>query len=251
VDKALKGMNSGWSALRSGWLDAMKRWHRYSARGIEHLRTPGAKLLIGYHGRGMPLDLALLAEEVRRLEGYIPHCIVHEGLWRIPLAKSYLEAHRAIPGDGPELRAAISRGETVFIAPGGTYEGLRSFWHRHVVDWGNRRGYLRLALELGIPLVPAATAGVDDRFIGLNDGHELGRRLKLPARWPLWIALGPLGVYPFTVDFPVKFHTVIGEPIHLSPPADMDAEWLDATHGMITTRVQRVLDEALSDVSRE
>jgi len=244
-------MSSSWSLVRSGWLEAMKRWHRYSVDGIEHLRTPGAKLLVAYHGRGIPLDLALLAEEVRQLDGYLPRSIVHEGLWHIPFFPAYLEANGCISGDGPQLRAAVARGENVFIAPGGTYEGLRGFWHRHEVDWGPRRGYLRLALELGIPLVPAATFGMDDRFIGLNDGHALGRRLKLPAKWPLWFALGPLGMYPFTVDFPVKFHTVIGEPIVLSPPAVVDDAWMESTHEMITGRIKAMLDEATRQVRRE
>lgn len=230
--------------VRSAWLEAMRRWHRYSVDGIEHILTPGPKLLVAYHGRGIPLDLALLAEKVQHIAGYLPRSIVHEGLWHIPFFSHYLDASGCIPGDGPILRQAITRGETVFVAPGGTYEGLRSFWHRHEVDWGPRRGYLRLALELGIPLIPAATAGMDDRFIGLNDGHALGRKLKLPGKWPLWFALGPFGLYPFTVDFPVKFHTVIGEPIVLDPPKNPDSAWLDETHLMITKKIQRVLDEA-------
>lgn len=241
-------MSSPWNMLRDGWLEGMKRWHRYSVEGLEHLRAPGPKLLVAYHGRGIPLDLALLAEEVRQLDGYLPRSIVHQGLWHIPLFSKYLEASGCIPGDGPELRAAITRGETVFIAPGGTYEGLRGFWKRHEVDWGNRRGYLRLALELGVPLIPAATAGMDDRFIGLNDGHAWGNRLRLPGKWPFWIALGPFGVYPFTLDFPVKFHTVIGEPMVLSPPANVDDAWLDETHARITRRIQVVLDEATQRV---
>ncbi|HRI70813.1 MAG TPA: hypothetical protein PK156_41555, partial [Polyangium sp.] len=195
--------------------------------------------------------LALLAEEVRAASGYLPRSIVHEGLWRIPLFPEYLEANGCIPGDGPELRAAISRGETVFVAPGGTQEGLRGFWNRHRVDWGKRRGYLRLALELGVPLVPAATVGMDDRFLGLNDGHALGRRLRLPAKFPLWFALGPMGLYPFTVDFPVKFHTVIGEPLVLSPPRAIDDAWLETTHTLITQRIQALLDEASRKVWRE
>jgi len=236
--------------VRAAWLEGMKRWHRYSVEGLENIRTPGAKMLLAYHGRGIPLDLALLGEEVRRTEGYLPRSIVHEGLWRIPYVSTLFEEGGCVPGDCPELRAAIARGETVLIAPGGTHEGLRGFWDRHRVDWGPRRGYLRLALELGVPLIPAATAGMDDRFIGLNDGHALGRRLKMPAKWPFWIALGPFGVYPFTLDFPVKFHTVIGEPIVLDPPANIDDTWMNATHEMITKRIQGVLDEAIRKVQR-
>jgi 1-acyl-sn-glycerol-3-phosphate acyltransferase len=236
--------------VRAAWLEGMKRWHRYSVEGMEHLRSPGAKMLLAYHGRGIPLDLALLGEEVRKSEGYLPRSIVHEGLWRIPYVASLFEEGGCVPGDCPELRAAISRGETVFIAPGGTHEGLRGFWDRHRVDWGPRRGYLRLALELGVPLIPAATAGMDDRFIGLNDGHALGRKLRMPAKWPFWIALGPFGVYPFTLDFPVKFHTVIGEPIVLDPPAKIDEAWMETTHEMITKKIQGVLDEAIRKVQR-
>ncbi len=236
-------------AVRYAYLAAMKRWHRHSIDGLERLTAPGPKLVVAYHGRGIPLDLALVGEEIRKRSGYLPRNAVHAGLWAIPKARPLLEAAGCVPGDGPELRAALGRGEVVFIAPGGTHEGLRTFRERYRVDWGKRRGYLRLAQELGVPLIPLATAGVDDRFIGLNDGHALGKALGLPARWPFWLALGPFGLYPFTADFPVRFHTAVGTPIDLSSLPSIDPDWLERAHAAVTAEVQRLLDRARAEVS--
>jgi hypothetical protein len=68
---------------------------------------------------------------------------------------------------------------------------------------------LKLALKYKMPIVPVASAGVDDRFIGLNDGHAWGRKLKMPGGAPFWIGIGLGGVFPFALPLPSKIHTMV------------------------------------------
>ena len=64
------------------------------------------------------------------------------------------------------------------VQPGGTREGSRSSRIRYKVDWGKRTGYLKLALKHGLPIVPAAASGVDDTYIGLNNGLKLAKKIN-------------------------------------------------------------------------
>jgi 1-acyl-sn-glycerol-3-phosphate acyltransferase len=114
------------------------------------------------------------------------------------------------------------------------------------VDWGDRTGYLRLALRHRLPIVPVAAAGIDDGYLGLNDGYALGRRLGVPHRIPVWLGLGPLGLWPLSPPFPVKITQLVGEPIdpHADGPlAEDDREGLLRLHRRVAGAVQALMDE--------
>ena len=126
-------------------------------------------------------------------------------------------------------------------------EGCRSFNDRYRVRWGRRRGYLKLALPYGLPIVPTAGTGVDETFIGLNDGYNWGKRLNLPGSLPLWFAFGLTGPWPLTLPFPTKITCHIGPPIDLleDGPVDIeDRDALDRLHHKVSGAVQGLLDRA-------
>lgn len=226
------------------YLKVLRRYHRYTVEGLDTLLEPGGKIVVGYHGRGFPMDLGLLCLEIYERRGYLPHAIVHSGLHGLPGVRSYFEAAGTLPGDSPRIAAALARGEHVFIAPGGTREACRSHRVQYRVDWEGRTGYLRLARRLGVPLVPVASAGVDGRFIGLNDGHAWGKRVRMPLKIPLWFAVGLGGPFPLAPPLPVAIHTVVGEPVAVD---DLDGpDGLEPQHRAMTERVQALLDLALA-----
>src|SRR5207253_2659452 len=94
------------------------------------------------------------------------------------------------PAGDSDIIAIKSRGEHLVMAPGGTREALRPFWHSQRVDFGRRRGYLRLALTHDLPIIPVVATGLDETFLGLNDGYALSKRLFGRSDLPAWVALG-------------------------------------------------------------
>lgn len=225
----------------------LRRYHRWSGEGLEHLLGDQACLIVGYHGRGLPPDLGVLTLEIFERKGYLPHFILHRRIWDVPVLSAILDDVGAVPGDGDPIREAVDRGESLVVAPGGTREMARSFRTRYQVDFGRRRGYLKFAIDLGIPIVPVASAGSDDVFIGLNDGHKTSRRLGLPADLPLWVAVGLTGVYPFSLPLPVKLHTIVGAPIDPNNAVDLEPDhpdYLDRLNDRVTSQLQLQLDTA-------
>lgn len=233
-----------------GWGRWLRRWHRYEVSGIEVLDRPGAKMIVGYHGRGFAHDLIILNRVLWERHGRLPVSIMHKATERDPFWRVVNDGIGAVTGDGPELERRLASGQHLVVLPGGNREANRSFRVRWKVDWGERTGYLRLALRHRLPIVPVASSGVDWAYIGLNDGYALGKRLDLPAALPLWAAFGPLGPMtsiPISPTFPVKFRQRIGEPIDLEsdgPVDPRDTERLRALHTLVQRRVQALLDEA-------
>jgi 1-acyl-sn-glycerol-3-phosphate acyltransferase/biopolymer transport protein ExbB/TolQ len=164
---------------------ALRRWHRYEVTGLEHLPTDRSALIVGYHGRPMALDLVLLQSLIHDRLGYVPHAFAFTGLFQIPVLGRMFHELGMVTGDGPHLDAAVARGEHLIVTPGGTREGLRSHRDTYRVDWGTRRGYLKLALRLNLPIVPVGGAGMDQTWHGLFDGNAFAAGLPRFVPEPL------------------------------------------------------------------
>ncbi len=228
------------------WLAAFRlarRYHRYEVSGLSRLERPGAALLVGYHGRPIAYDLCMLTVTMYERLGYLPHGVVHRYIERQPVMKWVSDRLGFVTEDGDAVERAVARGEHILVQPGGTREGCRSHRHRYEVDWGHRTGYLRLAIRHGLPIIPIAASGVDDGYLGLNDGYRLGKRLGAPGGLPLWFGLGPLGLWPWSPPFPVKIRQLIGEPIVWPRSLDPgDPAALLALHQRVGRAVQDLLD---------
>jgi hypothetical protein len=234
---------------REAWLTAfraLRRYHRYEVLGMEHLERPGAVLIVSYHGRPLALDNCMLTVSVYERLGYLPHGVIHGYFGENPALRWLIDGLGFVTGDGEEIAQAVAQGEHILVQPGGTREGCRSVRHRYEVDWGERIGYLRLALKYRLPIVPVAGAGVDDGYIGLNDGYVWGQRLGLPHRLPLWLGVGIGGLWPLALPLPVKMTQIIGEPIdlHLRERIDReDRQALLTVHRVVIHAVQALLDQ--------
>lgn len=234
------------------WLktwDALALWTRYEVHGAEHLIGPRARLVVGYHGRPIAHDLCMLQNALYRHLGYLPHPVMHAAFGENGTAAQIMDELGFVTGDDDTLAQAIARDEHVFVTPGGTREGCRPVWRRYRVEWGRRTGYLKLALKYGLDIVPVASAGADDLFVGLNDGYQWGKRLGVPAGMPAWLGFGLVGMWPLAVPLPAKIRTLVGPPIRLAElgpvdPSDRDA--LLGLHARVTTTMQALIDQARS-----
>src|SRR5206468_3321047 len=109
----------------------MQCYHRYRVEGLEHLDGGSARLIVGYHGRPFALDMCMLTVAIHDRLGYLPHGIVHRGVDAIPPLGWLVDGLGFVRGDGPDLAAAVARGEHIVVTPGGAREGCRSWRDRY------------------------------------------------------------------------------------------------------------------------
>jgi 1-acyl-sn-glycerol-3-phosphate acyltransferase len=251
-------MNLGPLAARAAWhtyWTAMRHYHRFEVRGLENVERSGPALIVGYHGRGVAHDMIMLASLLYERSGAEVRAIIHQKVTQLPVLGWIPQGLGYVPSDGPELADVFARGESLMVTPAGPLEGCRSFRERYKVKWGKRLGYLKLALKYRLPIIPTAGIGVDDTYIGLNDGYEWGKRfdasalakrIHWPGGFPMWFAFGATGPWPMTLPFPVKITCHVGKPIDLEAdgavdPSDRKA--LELLHDRIMQTVQGLLDE--------
>lgn len=234
------------------WLSfwrGMQRYHRYRVHGIEKLDGKRPMLLCAYHGRPIAHDQCLLSVSLYDRLGYMVHGVTHSAVRTNRLLGWVSDSLGFVTQDGPEVTNAVAAGEHIAVQPGGTREGCRSFRHRYELDWGDRTGFIRLALRHRLPVVPIAAHGVDDCYIGLNDGYRWGKRLGVPAGLPAWLGLGLGGLWPMALPLPVRITTYIGDPIELEDQGAIDvADKAALLHAQrrVASAVQALLTTASS-----
>jgi 1-acyl-sn-glycerol-3-phosphate acyltransferase len=71
------------------------------------------------------------------------------------------------------------------VYPGGDHETHRPSWESSTVDFGGRKGFIRLALRAGVPIVPVVAIGGQETALFLSRGERLARVLQLDRMFRL------------------------------------------------------------------
>jgi len=221
-------------------------------RGTEHLSERGPLLLVGNHSSTcfMPdMWITALAIASRRGLDQPAYALTHKLFLGIPGVREALGRLGAIPADWGQAEAALAEEALVLVYPGGDYEACRPWRDRDRIDFAGRKGFVRLALRSGVPVVPVVAHGAQHTVVVLSRGEKLARllglnRLRVKV---LPIMLGPpFGVtaippLPMPAAITVEFLDAL-DWSGFGPDAAHDEAVVDACYKEITGIMQATLD---------
>ena len=255
-----QGLNGPDPRLMQGqsgiWNKLMDRYFRLEFDGFENLPQEPC-LLIGVHSGG-PLTMdawtVIMAWWRQFGESRSLHGTAHDVLMNAPVLGEYFRRLGAISPSKENIQASFDRGDDVILWPGGEVDCYRPWTERDKAVLGGRKGFIRLAMKAGVPIVPVATVGGHDTLFVLSEGRGLAKKLKLKERmrsevapitlsWPFGIALH---LTPFQhVPLPAKIRTRIMEPIYLDndPKRLDDQEYVEDMYAQIEGTIQSGMDD--------
>lgn len=232
-------------------------WFRPEVRGLERI-PDGPVLFVGNHsgGPGSPDSVVFILAFLERFGVDRPlYWLAHELLMAVPGLGRQLKRVGLVAASPEAARAALRRGASVIVYPGGEVELNRPWSARHEIRFLGRTGFLRLARETGVPLVPVVAAGGHNTFLPVTDGRWLARALGLDRRLklktlPVAVALpwglNVGGVVP-NLPLPVRILVEVCEPIDVAARFGND---LDAAYRGVTSLMQTTLDRLAAERRR-
>ncbi len=231
------------------WNPLMDYWFRMEVDGWENIPEPPA-LLIGIHS-GAPIvwDAWTVGVQWWRHFGQSRalHGTAHDALMATPLLGWYFRKMGVLPAAPDSISAALAAGHDVILWPGGERDSLRHWTRRDEAVLAGRKGFVRLAIRSGVPIVPVATVGGPDSKPVLASGQRLAKVLQLDkiARLKMFpIALqAPWGISPALlpeIPLPTKIRTQFREPIELDtdPERAQDDDYVDAMYEEVQGSIQ-------------
>jgi 1-acyl-sn-glycerol-3-phosphate acyltransferase len=227
-------------------------WFRPDVRGLDRIPTQGPVLLVGNHSGGnvAPDTLVFTMAFCRRFGADRPffqlaHHLVTSAPWL-----SFLRKFGTVEASNEHARAALDSGAAVLVYPGGDWETHRPSWHRNRVEFHHREGFVRLALEAGVPIVPVVSIGGQETALFLTRGERAAHALHLDTRFRLKVLPVSLAL-PWGLDvgdmfghipLPAKITIEVLEPIDLDERFGPDPD-VDEVYAAITRLMQSKLDE--------
>ncbi len=164
----------------------------------------------------------------------------------------WLRKFGTVAANHENARMALESGAALLVYPGGDYEVFRPSWQRHRVDFGGRMGYVRLARDTGVPIVPVASVGGQETALFLDRGQWLAKALMLDKLLrlksvPISLAL-PWGLnisdLAGHIPLPAKIAIEVQKPFGLDEIADGTDEVL---HARVTERLQAGVDRLAAE----
>jgi len=239
------------------YLPYFKAWCDYFASevdGWENLPDRGPYLIVGNHSGGAETNDAVFFL-CRWVDEHGPdepiYVLAYDLLFGMPVVGPALPSLGVVPANPDNARRALATGAPVMVFPGGDYEVFRPWTHRNRIEFGDHEGFVRVALETGVPVVPMTIHGAHQSTFIVARGTRLARligldRLRVHSVPIIWNI--PFGVTPAfvpTVQLPAKVTVQIDEPLDwtaFGPEGADDPAVVHQCYDEITSLMQHTMD---------
>ncbi len=216
-------------------LEIITRYLRVTVQGSSNIPSKGPYILIANHSGYMGFDALMLAHHVNQKKKRIPHIIAHK-LWFFSPEIS-VAAHRfgLVPATFNNGLEILKRKEALLLFPEGEEGNFKPTSKRYHLR-RFRRGFVRLALETGAPIIPSIVIGAEETHLTLSQ-----------IRWAkdlIGIIIPiPLNVIPL----PAKWKIVFLPPIVLekNPELAKDEAYVTALSRKLRLQLQRAINAEL------
>jgi 1-acyl-sn-glycerol-3-phosphate acyltransferase len=222
-------------------------------RGWKNVPRKGPFLIVGNHSGGAESsDIApLLAKWIEERGPDAPlYSLGYDLLFTYPIIGPWLRKLGVVPANHDNARQALARGAAVVVFPGGDYEVFRAWTERNMIQFGEHKGFVKLALATRVPVVPMTIHGAHESTIVVTRGRRMAHatgltRLRIKVFPIVWSI--PFGVAPAfipSVQLPAKVTVEFGEPLdwsHYGRKAARDPRVVQRCYDEITGVMQSTL----------
>jgi len=183
----------------------------------------------------LPAVLPSIANKVRVLTASI--------IFKLPLVREIALWTSCVDARKEVAERLVDKKYSLFVLPGGMDEQIITEHQKEKIYLKNRKGFIRLALQKGVPVVPVYVFGTSDHYttssvwFGVRHWVMKNLRVCIPLARGLWGSACPL---------PVKTTIVMGEPLEFSTPASggqPTQEEIDKAHNFFMKAVVTLFNE--------
>lgn len=195
-------------------------WFRGEVRGLGNIPDDGPVLLVGNHSGGnVTPDTIVFSLAFNTYFGVERQFfqLAHNLVLSMP-GLSSLRKFGTVAASHQNAQRALRSGAALLVYPGGDVEVHRPSWESSRVDFAGRQGFIRLAVEERVPIVPVVSIGGQETALFLSRGEGLARLLRLDRMFRL-------KVLPISLALPWGLN--IGDMLgHIPAPAKITIETL-------------------------
>jgi 1-acyl-sn-glycerol-3-phosphate acyltransferase len=227
-------------------------WFRGEVRNLGNIPERGPVLLVGNHSGGnVTPDTFIFTLAFSTYFGIERkfHQLAHNLVVTLPVSGALVRRGGTVAASHGNAEKALSAGAALLVYPGGDWEVHRPSWEGAKVDFAGRQGFIRLALDQDVPIVPVVSVGGQETALFLSRGDRIAKALGLDRLFrlkvlPISLAVPwglNVGDFLGHVPLPAKITTEVLPPIDLREQFGPEPD-LDEVYDHVTRVMQETLD---------
>ncbi len=216
-------------------LEIIRKYLRLEIEGMENVPDKGRAIVLPNHSGWSGFDVVMVGNEIHKAKKRIPRILAHRAwfLGDIKILSHKMGLQEASTENGLKL---LKKNNIVVLFPEGEHGNFKPTSERyHLKEF--RRGFVRMAMVTGAPIIPTIVIGAEETHINLAT-------LKFTKYLKGQIIPIPLNILPLPAKWKIKFL----EPVYLSGYTAKDAENSDLVHKValeIQEKMQAAIDVEL------
>ncbi len=207
VSAAPDGLDVGFVEKLVPWFKSIRYYTRLKFSGMEHVPREGPAILVCNHTGWLGLDYALTALTVYEETGRMVRGMAHEAWFKAKATREFATKCGIVPVGKDAMRERLAAGELVMMFPEGERGAFKPGSDYTLEAFA--RGFVRVALESGVPVIPVAIlGGAESNPVGVRvEGYD--DLLRMRGGLPI-----PRNILPKPVKWRIRF----------MPPVDLDGK---------------------------
>ena len=181
-------------------------WFRTQVRGAENIPREGSALLVVNHSGAFAIDGLITMMAVAKQTDRTLKVLGADFLFELGV-NDFLRELGVVPADATTAQALLESGELVGVWPEGVRGVSKTFDQRYQLQRFARGGFAKLALQVGVPIIPTAVIGAEEAYplVGRVSGVLDWADIPYVPVTPTFPALGPLGLIPLPSCWTIEF----------------------------------------------
>lgn len=249
-----------------GW--AYRHYFQVQTDGWHYIPEHEPALFVGSHNGGLaaPDMHMFIYDWYRRFGSDRPvYGLMHPNVWKAFPAQAKMAVQFGAVQAHPKMAiAALRRGASVLVYPGGARDAFRPYSLRDRICLQGHKGFIKLALRERVPIVPIISGGAHDSLVVLADCYQQAKQLNqwgLPwlfnidpevfpvyLGWPWGLSVGPLPNIPWPAPIKtrvcpaIKFERYGREVL-------TDAAYVESCYQQVVAQMQTALNDLIASSS--
>ena len=157
-------------------------YFRAEVRGLSRIPKSGPVLFVGNHSGGnMTPDSLVFVLAFNTYFGVERplYSLGHSLVTAWPVIGKWLERWGTLTASQGAAARVLESGACVLVYPGGDVEVHRPWRDRYALDFAGRKGFIHLARNTRVPIVPLVACGGHSTYLPLTDGRKIAHALRL------------------------------------------------------------------------